>query len=267
MRNERSAPADSTALDCTVAAWSWFSTPVEQLEPHRQPGTVAGNVLSAAFLRHADEQTVAAVAALVQAIPQVRETAFRTWGVLGCNHQPGRATVACNFARYAKEGAWGVSPHIVPHRCLHSLSGTLSLALKCEGPNFGVGEPETLLPLALAWLTQGRVPGLWLALTSIDPELPPLPDTTTPTPGSVVHALVLALTPAGVAPLRLRLRPVPTALPPSAWALPRVEAWLAGREAGDWALPGGLVLERHAGAPRVPAAARLLVGNLQEVRQ
>jgi hypothetical protein len=251
-----------------VAAWSGFHAAVEQLEPFRCAGTVAGRAVAPTFLRHADEQTVAAVAALNQTMASglLRDVDFRTWGVLGCIQCPGRAVAAWNFERFKTEGAWGVSPHIIPHRCLHSLSGTLSLALKCEGPNFGIGEPETLLPLALAWLAQGRVPGIWVALTAVDPERPPNPEVPTATPGTVVHALTLALVrETASAQLRLRLRHGPPG-PDRSWDLSRLETWLLGHVAGDWHLTGGLAIERSGTLPRIPDGAHLCVAGLQEVR-
>jgi hypothetical protein len=233
--------------------------------------------VGATFLRHADEQTIVAVAALKQATAQLGETDFRSWGVLGCNQRPGRAIAAWNFARYGTEGAWGVSPHIVPHRCLHSLSGALTLLLKCEGPNFGVGEPEGVLPLALSWLAQNRAPGLWIALTDLDPELPPNPEVPTAAPGTLIHALVLALQPVSTppapktpapsaAPLRLRLRSLPTDAVAPRWDVSRVEAWLGGHVPGDWILPGGMLVERTGNLPRSAAGSRLLTGRLQEIR-
>jgi hypothetical protein len=122
----------------------------------------------------------------------------------------GRPTMAAALTRFRAEGAWGVSPHLIPHRCLHSLSGTVSQALQVHGPNFGVGggpggEAEALRA-ALALLTGQRLPGVWVVLTRLDPELPP-DGSGLPPPGSSCAALALALAPArpGWAGVRVRL--------------------------------------------------------------
>jgi hypothetical protein len=85
--------------------------------------------------------------------------------------------MAAALQRFAAEGAWGVSPHLIPHRSRHSISGTVSQALKIHGPNFGVGggpggTVEVLLA-ATALLEGKRLPGVWIVLTCLDPESPP----------------------------------------------------------------------------------------------
>ncbi len=260
-------PPSSGTPACTVATWGAFHSTVDQLEAVRQPANLAGNPLSTTFLRHADEMTVAAVAAVTRALAHSELTSpdMRNWGVLGCLPRPGRALVAHSLARFQSEGAWGISPHIVPHRCLHSLSGTLSLALKCEGPNFGVGELEAMFPLACAWLSQGRVPGLWVVLTETEPDLPPDLARPTAPPRNGVHALALALLPESAeGPMRLRIRPGNATS--DGWDLAHVENWLAGREGLDWPLRGGLTVERRGALTAPPEAPGRGVNCLQEVR-
>jgi hypothetical protein len=116
--------------------------------------------------------------------------------------------------RFREEGAWGISPHLIPHRSLHAVSGTLSLALKIYGPNFGVGggpqaESEGLAAAA-ALAAGGELPGVWAVLTGYDPEAIP-PDPTAPTAeGQAGYippctAVALALTAPGANPGGLRL--------------------------------------------------------------
>src|SRR5262249_53454786 len=103
-------------------------------------------------------------------------------------------TMAYALQRYATEGAWGVSPHLIPNRSLHSVSGAVSLALKIHGPNFGVGGgPGCLLEVlrtATAVLHGDRLPGVWVVLTAWDPE--PTPDGRNAPPAEC-HCLGLAL--------------------------------------------------------------------------
>ena len=97
---------------------------------------------------------------------------------------------------FGAEGAWGVSPHLIPQRCLHALSGTVSQALKVHGPNFGVGGgpggPAEVLLAATSMLHCRHLPGVWAVLTSLYPNVPPDPDGRPPA-GSLCVGLTLAL--------------------------------------------------------------------------
>jgi hypothetical protein len=165
----------------------------------RQPGPVTGEPLPSAFLRHADEQTVVGLTAVYQAIHDHQLPAsFRAWGVVAAPRFIGRPAMAGSLERYPIEGAWGVSPHMIPHRSLHSISGTVSQALKIHGPNFGVGggpggEAEVLLTAA-SLLYARKLPGIWMVLTRLDPELSPAPGGV-PAEGSFVQGMALALVP------------------------------------------------------------------------
>jgi hypothetical protein len=169
-------------------------------ELRRHPGPHGGEPLPASFLKHADEQTVAGLCAVYQAIDKggLQETCFRDWGVAAAPRFLGRPAMAAALQRFAVEGAWGVSPHLIPHRSLHSLSGTVSQALKIHGPNFGVGggpgaTTEALLA-ATALLIGKQLPGVWVVLTCLDSDLPPDKEGRMP-PEAQVVGLALALTP------------------------------------------------------------------------
>jgi hypothetical protein len=135
--------------------------------------------LPAASLKNADEQTVAGLAAVLQAINRSGHAAasFTEWAVLAAPRFLGRATMAQSVHRYRLEGAWGISPHLIPHHSLHSVSGTVSQALKIHGSNFGVGggvdaAAEALVASA-ALISGDRLPGVWVVLTGYDPEFIP----------------------------------------------------------------------------------------------
>jgi hypothetical protein len=102
--------------------------------------------------------------------------------------------MAATLQRFAAEGAWGVSPNLIPHRTLHSMSGTLSQMLKIHGPNLGIGGgPGSLLEvlrIATAMLHGDRLPGLWIVLTGWDPE--PITDNTCE-PSAAAHCLGVAM--------------------------------------------------------------------------
>jgi hypothetical protein len=216
-----------------VAAHATLRATAEGLSAIRQqlrpPGVdTPGSPLPASVLKHLDEQTVAALAAAYQAIEQhgLAQTCFAEWAVLAAPRFLGRTALAHTLQRYALEGAWGMSPHVIPHRTLHAVSGTLSLALQIHGPNFGIdggpgGACQTLLA-ALAMLSTDQVPGVWVVLTGWDrepiPERPRTPGVDTPGspcenghphPAPVCGAVALALvaTRPGWTGPRLRLRP------------------------------------------------------------
>src|SRR5262249_6770324 len=150
------------------------------------------------------------------------DTPWHDWGVLAAPRFLGRACLAQALQRFALEGAWGVSPHLIPHRSLHSVSGTVSQALGIHGPNFGVGGgPDSAaegLLAAAALVAEQRVPGVWLVLTGWDPE-PVLDSPGMPSPNghpreadSSCLAAALALTPPGAAwqgaRLQIRANPI-----------------------------------------------------------
>jgi hypothetical protein len=163
-----------------------------------QLGPVGGKPLPAGFVKHLDEQTVVGLAAVYRATHEhdLDASGFGDWGVLAAPRFFGRAAMAAAVQRFAAEGAWGISPHLIPHRSLHSLSGSISQALVIRGPNFGVGGgPEGAgegLLAALALTSRREVPGVWIVLTGWDPELVPLasgPGGPPPVCGAVALAL------------------------------------------------------------------------------
>jgi hypothetical protein len=202
---ELSSLVAETTVACALAAYGTVRASAEDLPALRQMAGPFGGPLPPSFLKHSDEQTVVGLAAVFQAIRRfgMPEGSFREWGVVAGPRLFGRLAVAHALQRFAAEGAWGVSPHLIPHRSLHSLSGSISQALEIHGPNFGVsGGPdcasETMLAAA-ALLAEGQVPGTWVILTGWFPEphlekpgLPCLPGLRPS--GSVYGAVALALT-------------------------------------------------------------------------
>ena len=130
------------AVPCGLAALGRLRVPVEMLpELRRCPGPVPANTLPTSVLKHSDEQTVVGLAAVFHAIQDggLDPAGFRDWGVLAAPRFLGRCTVGCHLTRFAGEGAWGVSPHLIPHFALHSPSGTISKW--CTPPNVGSAGP------------------------------------------------------------------------------------------------------------------------------
>lgn len=172
-----------------------------------------GDSFSVGSLKHFDEQTLAVLAALPLAathagLPLEQNcTHYHDWGVLAAPRFLGRAMFRPSIARFHVEGAWGVSPHVIPYRSLHSISGTVSQFLQSHGPNFGVGGgPGSEAELLLAGVTllhSANLPGVWLLWSRIEPELPTT-DAGTPHPDASCEAIALAIVPAKQ-PARARL--------------------------------------------------------------
>lgn len=162
------------------------------------------------LLRYSDEQTVAGVAAVFTAIEEggLEPEPFAGWGVIAASRFLGRANLAKALRSFSAEGVWGTSPHLIPHFALHSLSGSISLALGLHGPNLGVGgglhaTAEGFLT-ALTWLEAGIAPGVWLVLTGWAPEFVPEGRDDAAPFGGECRALALALVAAGTADDELR---------------------------------------------------------------
>lgn len=166
------APAGARTLTSAIRGHAVLRASADALKSLRQsPGTSVGEPLPANFLKHADDQTVTAVAAVLRAVHDfgLAQTDFSRWGVLAAPRRLARGAVALALKRFNAEGAWGVSPHLIPNRSLHAVSGTISQALQIHGPNFGVGggpgSAAKSLLAASTLLECERLPGLWLVLT------------------------------------------------------------------------------------------------------
>jgi hypothetical protein len=186
-----------TAVSCAVLAHKLVRGTTAELAALRQNQEVIP--LPPSFLKHADEQTVAAVAAVFGAVRKhgLDPGGFTTWAVLAAPRFLGRVAMHASLQRFRTEGAWGISPHVIPHRSLHAVSGTISQALKIHGPNYGVGGgpgswSEAFLTAA-ALVGDSRVPGVWLVLTGWEPEQAPTAAGGI-NPAAVCGAVALALT-------------------------------------------------------------------------
>jgi hypothetical protein len=209
--------SSGTAICSDVLAYAGVQVTTDMLPGLRQrPGPGIGESLPATFLRHADEQTVAGLAAVLHAIEQsgMSIPQFKDWGVVAAPCFLGRAMLALALQRLASEGAWGISPHLIPHRSQHAVSGTISQVLKIFGPNLGAGggpgSVEEALLAALVLLEGNRLPGVWVVVTEWEPEA--IPDVNGMLqPDAVCYAAALALV--GAQPhwhgVRLRALPCP----------------------------------------------------------
>lgn len=168
------------------------------------------------FLRHADEQTVVgmhAVLAALAACPEPRPDMTRC-AVVSASCQAGRMAAARTLAQFHEQGAVGVSPHVVPQCSLHSIAGAVSVALGMHGPHLGVGGgPDALaegLVAALALMQACRgasdpLPGVWLVATEWEEE-PALDTQGVPEGDPLCRALAMLLVAGHDTDLELDLR-------------------------------------------------------------
>ena len=187
-------------LNGKVLAHSLISLSPPEIPARRKLVSTSASRKSAnqSTLRYSDEQTVVATHAVLEAMTSLAGSSesFVDWGVVAATRYLGRAGLANAVRVFAREGVWGVSPHLIPHFALHSASGTISLTLGVHGPNLGVGgglhaTVEGFLT-ALTWLATGIVPGVWLVITGWAPELVPGDGETAPASGNC-QALALAI--------------------------------------------------------------------------
>jgi hypothetical protein len=173
----KSSPPCGAVVPCDVIAHaSVRATPAEVRQFRQNLILPSGERLPPGFLKHAEDQTVTGLMAVCRAIanePDVIQD-LPAWGVLGAPRFLGRVAMISAIQKFLLEGAWGLSPHLIPHRLLHALSGTISQALKINGPNFGVGGgpsgvSEGLLASAAMLHAEG-LPGVWVVFTGCDPE-------------------------------------------------------------------------------------------------
>jgi hypothetical protein len=145
----------------------------------KSPGLPTDQAISPGFLKNSDDQTVLALATISRAMIALnRPTAsYQDWGVLAAANLYGRSGTFHSLRDFCKDGAWGITPHMIPHHSLHAVSGSISLALQIHGPNFGVGGgPQAVAEVFLAAATmvsENNLPGLWVVLTGHEPECLP----------------------------------------------------------------------------------------------
>jgi hypothetical protein len=200
---------------CAVEAFGVARVPVEEIAALRKaPGLLGGRKIPLSLMKHADHQTVLGLSALMRAVSESgwSDRSFADWGLIAAPRFLGRIIAARAMDRFKTQGVPGMSPLIIPTLSLHAVAGSLSLALKSHGFNYGVGGghghlAEALLA-ALAARDDNGVPGIWVVATQFSPE--PVPDTVgNSTNASFGYGVALALSAAVAASSRLNFRLAP----------------------------------------------------------
>jgi hypothetical protein len=168
-----------------MAGWATAHASWGQLAAlRRNPALPPDKQLVPGFLKNADDQTVLALTVITKAMASLSRpaTTFQDWGVVAAPNLFGRAGIFQSLVSFRRDGAWGVTPHMIPHHSLHAVSGTISQALGFRGPNFGIGggpdaATEALLAAA-TMVSENTLPGLWVVMSGHDTEY--LPDAANP---------------------------------------------------------------------------------------
>ena len=208
---------------CAIRAHAYAEAPFSRIAALRdEPPPVGAPPLPPRFLRHADEHTVVAVRAVLDAWTTLDDPlCVDQCGVVAAPCQAGRITTARSLALLRSGGAVTVSPHIVPQCSLHSLAGAVSVAFGLHGPHVGIGGgPDALsegLFTALSLLGSGLPGGcdaVWLLLSDWEEE-PELDTRGEPLGDPVCRALAMLIVPdSAAAPSTPRLALV---TPRTAW--------------------------------------------------
>ena len=232
----------AVAESALLAEAAFRATAPELPTLRKAPDPSGRQTVHPSLLRHADEQTVIGLAAVLRAIggAGLDRASFGEWAVLVAPRYLGREAFERAFPTFQAESAWGVSPHLIPAHSLHSPSGTISQALKAHGPNLGVGgtpggELEALL-YASTLLTAGSVPGVWVVLTGREDG----------NDSAVFEALALALTVPNPGFDGVRLRVAPGEVRAFGLADP------SGLGVSRWLAPGVLRLDQPLASGAVP---------------
>lgn len=195
----RSAALPSGELG--IDGWGYVRSSIDEIAPYRKSLPAwASEEAGPTFLKYADDQTVMAVRAIDSAFAAgfVTLEEQRDWSVVVASQFLGRQACAVLLHRFQKNGATGVSPHIIAHHSLHSVSGALSILLGTRGLNVGVGGgPHALSEGLLAaqdFFALDQSPGTWLVTTGWDPE-PILNSAGECVNEPVCHAVAIALRP------------------------------------------------------------------------
>lgn len=195
------AGRSGAASTVDIAAHAMVAARISEIASLRSGGWPASAPpLPPRFLRHADEQTVVGMHAVLAAIASLPERpSLDTHGVIAASCQAGRFGGAQALVQAATGGGVAVSTHVIPQCSLHSPAGAVSVGLGMHGPNIGVsGGPDALsegMLAAFSWLqhpADAVSDTAWLIVTGWDDE-PSLDAAGTPTNDPICRAVAVAL--------------------------------------------------------------------------
>jgi hypothetical protein len=200
-------------------------TPAEIAHFRKDPGPGRPQAMTYQLLRHADEHTILALAAMLHCQAHFSpKVPLEEWGIVAAPRWPGRQGTATALERFRADGPHGVSPMAIPNVCLHSLSATVSLVFELKGPNFGVGgglaNITDGLMTALSVQLEHKPPGTFVIFSEWNVE-PGQVESAVPPVG---QALVLALGAVEQDPCAPRLVMKPVNVRPKENGFPRLSS-------------------------------------------
>ncbi len=170
-----SAPPAGENIELAIVAQGAVCMALPELSDVRQRSIEKFASLRPQLLKHSDEQTLASLVALSQAVddfPLARD--FTRWAVVSSSRYLGRAAFAGVVEKYQVDGPWGVSVQVIPNATPHAIASTISLALDshgpCTGAGSGAGDEAHALCAAANLLQNPECPGAWIAFTAWSPE-------------------------------------------------------------------------------------------------
>lgn len=172
IRSQPSPSIHRRAVELAIVAQGTASlSPFELAVMRQQSIERFPAVLRPQFLKHSDEQTLAALTALSNAIDRSNlGDDFQNWAIVSSTRYLGRTAFAAVIDKYQIDGPWGVSVQVIPHTTPHAVAGTVSLALGSHGPSIGagaaIGEEGQGLLSAAALLQRSGIGGAWLLFTA-----------------------------------------------------------------------------------------------------
>jgi len=238
-------PLNPAGIACAVGGHAFVTSTCSGLGALRDaPPPPGAPAPPPRFLRHADEHTVVALRAVLEAIAACPERpAPDRVAIVAAPCQSGRIAAARSLSQLAVGGAVTVSPHLVPQASLHSVAGAVSVALGMRGPHVGVGGGPDALVEGLVTAASLIGPALgcdaaWLVATDWEAE-PHLDGAGTPSGDPVCRALALLLVPADVAAVCPTLVVVPPS--PAAPVAPETDLQQLARAVAAAATGNGVV--------------------------
>jgi hypothetical protein len=231
-----------------LAGWATARAVPEEIDALRKsPVLPLDRDLPPSYLKNSDDQTVLSLSVLGRAMRSLGEpsASYREWGIVAAPVFFGRWGTFQSLVSYRQDGAWGITPHMIPHHSLHAVSGTISQALGIHGPNFGVGggasaAGEAFLAAA-TMISENVLPGLWVVLSGHEPECVPKTKNADGQTAGACLAAALALKPPGSAEFPSCFR-VSGGDPPRDWPMLTLSDFMQALEmavpGGCWALSG-----------------------------
>lgn len=125
----RASSEGCRSLECEVLAYNAARFNCDEIQALRKQSSALPGDVGNSVLRHSDEQTLAALAAVQGVLDAATNLTndFSGWGVVCSSRYLGRSAFAQSLTKFAIDGPWNVSVQVVPNRSLHSPASMIGL--------------------------------------------------------------------------------------------------------------------------------------------